>query len=252
MNVLFCGPDDLLVRMANQTCGQRWDIFRAGNSEGVKDFVGTHRFQAALFGLVADDPDLRRMIRFAKNRLDIPVVIGLLPGQETRDAMDTLPSGLDIALTGCADDRFIKLQCDALMRLAHHAASPDITSGNVTYHSSTDVFSVHGRAFRLPYKKHKLLQLLFLEQGRVVSNQMVFDHLYGWEEPPNAKIVDVYICQIRRARRDAGATDDCIRTVWGAGYSVDARDHDRQPDSDGGSRRALTAAVLPAATTPQG
>lgn len=113
---------------------------RAGKSDYMEGFVRTHRLQAAIFGLFVDGLDLRRMIRFAKKRLAILVVIERLPGQETPDALDNLPPGLDIALTGCAGDRFIGLQCDALMRLTHHAASPDITSGNVTYHSRRDVF----------------------------------------------------------------------------------------------------------------
>ncbi len=220
MNILYFGSDELLARVRRQVTKQSWDIHRAKDPDHVLDYEGTHSFQAALFGLCEGGQAVRTAVRKAKNALDIPVAIGLAAQDQAVSYCERSQPGLDIVVPECGNDRLTKQQCDAILRFANGAPSENITCGGVSFHISEDRFSVNGQDICLPQKKHKLLELLFLKRGRTVTKEMVFNHLYGWEEPPEAKIVDVYVCQIRRALRNAGLEQDCIETVWGQGYRV--------------------------------
>ena len=100
---------------------------------------------------------------------------------------------MDIVLPDCGNDRVTKLSCDTILRLANGVPTESITCGNVRFDLAENRFSVKGEAIHLPRKKHKLLERLFLKQGRTVSKEMMFDHLYGWDEPPEAKIIDVFV-----------------------------------------------------------
>lgn len=220
MNVLFFGSDELLARVRRQAIGQSWDIYRAEDPDHVLDFGGTHTFQAALFGLCEDGQTVRAAVKNAKSTLDVPVVVGLASHDRALSFCERAQPGLDIVLPECGNDHLTKRQCDAVIRLAIGSKSERITCGGVSFHISDDKFSVNGRDVYLPRKKHKLLELLFLKRGRTVTKEMVFNHLYGWEEPPELKIVDVFVCQIRRTLREAGLEQDCIQTVWGQGYRM--------------------------------
>lgn len=220
MNILFFGSDELLARVRSQVKGQSWEIHRADDPEHVLDYQNTHSFQAALLGLCEDGYAVRAVARNAKNALDIPVVIGLATQDQVVSVSERSQPGLDIVVPECGNDCLTKQQCDAILRFANGAPSDSVTCGGVSFHMSEDKFSVNGQDIYLPQKKHRLLELLFLKRGRTVTKEMVFNHLYGWDEPPEAKIVDVFVCQIRRALREAGLEQDCIQTVWGQGYRV--------------------------------
>ncbi len=56
--------------------------------------------------------------------------------------------------------------------------------------------------------------------GRCVTKEMILDHCYGGMDEPEQKIVDVFVCKLRKKLRDAGAPSDFIETVWGRGYLV--------------------------------
>lgn len=220
MNILFFGSDELLARVRKETHGQTWDIYRANDPDEVLAFEGTHVFQAALFGLCTEGSAIGSAVVNAKKTLDVPVAIGLASQDQAGEPCKILKYGLDIIVTECGNDRLIKLQCDAIVRIANGTRSERITCGGVSFHTSENRFSVNGQYIHLPQKKHKLLELLFLRRGRTVNKDMVFNHLYGWDEPPEIKIVDVFVCQIRRILREAGLNQDCIQTIWGQGYRV--------------------------------
>ena len=220
MNILVFGPDRLMPRIRDQKVGASWDLFRAKSAEEIWDFFGTHEFQAAVMGVCSNDPEALQCIRLAKEVLRVPVVIALASAHEAATFGGHLPVGADVVLIDCGEDRLTKLQCDALVRFANQVAVEDISSGDVTFHMSRNTFSVKGQDIHLPRKQHQLLELLFLKQGRTVTTEMVFNQLYGWEKPPSSKIVDVFICQIRRKLREAGSERNCIQTIWGQGYSL--------------------------------
>jgi len=220
MNILFLGSDELLARLRKQTIGQTWEIYHAKELDHILDFEGTHVFQAALIELSSGASGIRAAAQNSKKVLGVPVVIGLLSQDQAVGFSGKSQQGLDVVVPECGNDRLTKLQCDAILRFANGTPSDSIVCGGVTFHISQDRFSVNGRDIHLPPKKHKLLELLFLKRGRTVTKDMVFNHLYGWDEPPAAKIVDVFVCQIRRLLREAGLNQDCIQTVWGQGYRI--------------------------------
>ena len=53
----------------------------------------------------------------------------------------------------------------------------------------------------------------------VLTKEAFLNHLYGGMDEPEMKIIDVFICKLRRKLSDAGAPN-VIATVWGRGYMV--------------------------------
>ena len=66
-----------------------------------------------------------------------------------------------------------------------------------------------------------MYELLCLRKGNVVSKESFLNHLYGGTDEPEMKIIDVFICKLRKKIKKAEARSPLIQTVWGRGYRVD-------------------------------
>ena len=81
---------------------------------------------------------------------------------------------------------------------------------------------VHGRALDLINKEYQMLELLCLCSGQVVSKETFLVHLYGGIDEPETKIIDVFICKLRKKIGRETHDTVLIETVWGRGYRVNA------------------------------
>jgi two-component system, cell cycle response regulator CtrA len=70
----------------------------------------------------------------------------------------------------------------------------------------------------LTSKEHQMLELLGLRQGKTVSKEQFLNHLYGGIEEPEQKIIDVFICKLRKKLSRASGGKHYIETIWGRGY----------------------------------
>jgi two-component system cell cycle response regulator CtrA len=68
-------------------------------------------------------------------------------------------------------------------------------------------------------KEYAILELLVLRKGMVLTKEAFLNHLYGGMDEPEMKIIDVFICKLRKKLTLAGA-DNLIGTVWGRGYMI--------------------------------
>jgi two-component system cell cycle response regulator CtrA len=80
--------------------------------------------------------------------------------------------------------------------------------------------TANGIAVALTGKEFELLQLLMLRKNLVLTKEAILDQLYGGLDEPEVKIIDVFVCKIRKKLARAGL-DNVIGTVWGRGYTID-------------------------------
>ena len=79
--------------------------------------------------------------------------------------------------------------------------------------------TVAGTPIHLTGKEYAILELLMLRKGMVLTKEAFLNHLYGGMDEPEVKIIDVFICKLRKKLAQAGA-DNLIGTVWGRGYML--------------------------------
>ena len=97
-----------------------------------------------------------------------------------------------------------------------------LTVGGVTLNLTDRVAMIGDSRINLTGKEYALLELLALRAGDVLSKADMMDHLYEPGKEPEVKILDVFICKMRRKLRLAGV--DPIETVWARGYVIPASD----------------------------
>jgi two-component system cell cycle response regulator CtrA len=106
----------------------------------------------------------------------------------------------------------------------HSAAA--IKTGALVIDPATRIASVNDRPLRLTPKEYAIIELLSLRKGTVLTKEMMLSHLYGGMDEPELKIIDVFVCKLRKKLALATGGHHYIETVWGRGYVM------RDPVSD--------------------
>jgi DNA-binding winged helix-turn-helix (wHTH) protein/TfoX/Sxy family transcriptional regulator of competence genes len=82
----------------------------------------------------------------------------------------------------------------------------------------THVALVEDRPVALTEKEYGIIELLSLRKGTILTKEMFLDHLYGGTDEPELKIIDVFVCKLRKKIAEATGGHHYIETVWGRGY----------------------------------
>ena len=106
-----------------------------------------------------------------------------------------------------------------------------IRTGDLVVDLDSHLVSVHDNPVRLTAKESSILELLSVRQGTTVTKEMLLNHLYGGTDEPQLKIIDVFVCKLRKKLAQATGGNHYIETVWGRGYML------RDPAATGATRK---------------
>ncbi len=167
-----------------------------------------------------DGYDVIRRIRRA--RVDTRVM--MIPDTpHSHDRTLALQIGADDCVSPLAEPRELALRIRALLQRPQGGDAIYLMSGGVQLNPRAMAVFVHGEPVRLTGKEFAVLQLLLERKGRAVSKEDFMLHLYDGSDDPETKIIDVFICKVRRKLAAAGARD-IVKTVWGRGYMISSKD----------------------------
>ena len=101
----------------------------------------------------------------------------------------------------------------------HEADSESvIRTGMLVVNLDSRVVSVNDQPVHLTGKEYGILELLNMRKGTTLTKEMFLNHLYGGMDEPEVKIIDVFVCKLRKKLAQATGGDHYIETVWGRGY----------------------------------
>ncbi|HVO15478.1 MAG TPA: response regulator transcription factor [Alphaproteobacteria bacterium] len=162
-----------------------------------------------------DGYEVLRRLRSAK--IETPVLI--LSGMSELDAkIKGLGFGADDYLTKPFDKRELIARIQAIVRRAKGHSDSLIRTGRLTVNLDTRTAEVNGAPLHLTGKEYGILELLSLRKGTTLTKEMFLNHLYGGMDEPELKIIDVFVCKLRKKLAAACDGENYIETVWGRGY----------------------------------
>jgi two-component system cell cycle response regulator CtrA len=149
----------------------------------------------------------------------MPVLI-LSGDAEVESRLSCLHKGADDYLLKPFHMQELTARLQALVRRANGHSQNILQFGDLTLNLSARDVRVGDTRVDLTAKEYQMFELLCLRKGNVVSKESFLDHLYGGMDEPEMKIIDVFICKLRKKIEKAGAASPLIQTVWGRGYRV--------------------------------
>ena len=102
----------------------------------------------------------------------------------------------------------------------------EVNTGDLVVNLDQKTVEVNGARVHLTGKEYQMLELLSLRKGTTLTKEMFLNHLYGGMDEPELKIIDVFICKLRKKLSVATGGKNYIETVWGRGYVL------REPDEN--------------------
>lgn len=163
--------------------------------------------------------ELLRRLRSTKNQTPVVILSGL---NGVSEKIRGLSAGADDYVEKPCNNKELVARLHAVVRRAMGYSDSKISLGRISINLQTKTAKTDGCLLKLTSKEYAILELLMLKKGYTLSKEAFLTHLYDERsEEPAQKIVDVFICKLRKKLEHAlGSKDTYIATVWGRGYML--------------------------------
>ena len=159
--------------------------------------------------------EVLRSLRVSKVHTPILILSGLAG---TEDKVKSLGIGADDYLTKPFHKDELVARIQAIVRRSKGHAQSVIQTGELVVHLDTKTVEVGGVRVHLTGKEYQMLELLSLRKGTPLTKEMFLNHLYGGMDEPEVKIIDVFICKLRKKLANASNGKNFVETLWGRGH----------------------------------
>ncbi len=162
-----------------------------------------------------DGIEVLRRLRDARIQTPVLILSGL---GESGHKVKGLGTGADDYLTKPFNKEELIARVQAIVRRSKGHSQSVISTGRLTVNLDARTVSVDGETIHLTGKEYGILELLALRKGTTLAKEMFLNHLYNGMDEPELKIIDVFICKLRKKLAAALDGITYIETVWGRGY----------------------------------
>ncbi|WP_373356874.1 response regulator transcription factor CtrA [Pseudoroseicyclus sp. CXY001] len=185
--------------------------------EGI-DLAKLYDYDLILLDLNLPDMTGHEVLRQLRvSRVDTPILV-LTGDDATESKLKSFGFGADDYLTKPFHREELIARIHAIIRRSKGHAQSVIKTGRITVNLDAKTVDVDGSPVHLTGKEYQMFELLSLRKGTTLTKEMFLNHLYGGMDEPELKIIDVFICKLRKKLSQATGGENHIETVWGRGY----------------------------------
>jgi two-component system cell cycle response regulator CtrA len=191
----------------------------AETGEEALDLAKHYEYDLIMLDVLLPDMegyDVLRKLRGSKIGTPVLMMSGLSRAQAKIKGLEL---GADDYITKPYEREEVLARANAVIRRSRGFSHNIITAGRIQINIESMEVSVEDKIVHLTSKEYSILELLILRKGVALTKEVFLNHLYGGLDEPDGKIIDVFICKLRK-KLSALGLNDLITTVWGKGYMI--------------------------------
>ena len=227
MRVLLIEDEPFTSRAINlMLTAEGFNVYPTDLGEEGLDLGKLYDYDIILLDLNLPDMhgyDVLKKLRAAKVQTPVLILSGI---SEMDSKVRSFGFGADDYVTKPFHCDELVARIQAVVRRSKGHSQSVIITGKLAINLDTKTVEVDGARVHLTGKEYAMLELLSLRKGSTLTKEMFLNHLYGGMDEPEMKIIDVFICKMRKKLTAATGGDNYVETVWGRGYVL--RDPDEQ------------------------
>lgn len=203
------------------------NVYTTDMGEDGIDLAKLYDYELILLDLGLPDMnghEVLRQLRLAK--VDTPI-LNLSGSDDTENKIKGFGFGADDYLTKPFHREELVARIHAIIRRSKGHSQSVIKTGEILVNLDAKTVEAGNKPVHLTGKEYQMLELLSLRKGTTLTKEMFLNHLYGGMDEPELKIIDVFICKLRKKLANATDGANYIETVWGRGYVL----RDPQPEA---------------------
>jgi two-component system cell cycle response regulator CtrA len=194
------------------------NVYCTDMGEDGIDLAKLYDYDLILLDLNLPDMSGHEVLRQVRQaRVETPILI-LSGADDTENKLKGFGFGADDYLTKPFHREELVARIHAIIRRSKGHSQSVIKTGRIAVNLDAKTVDVEGKTVHLTGKEYQMLELLSLRKGTTLTKEMFLNHLYGGMDEPELKIIDVFICKLRKKLAEATGGDNYIETVWGRGY----------------------------------
>jgi two-component system cell cycle response regulator CtrA len=203
--------------------------------EGI-DLAKLYDYDLILLDLGLPDMNGHEVLRQLRlSKVETPILI-LSGSDDTENKIKGFGFGADDYMTKPFHRDELVARIHAIIRRSKGHSQSVIRTGEIAVNLDAKTVEARGKTVHLTGKEYQMLELLSLRKGTTLTKEMFLNHLYGGMDEPELKIIDVFICKLRKKLAQATDGENYIETVWGRGYVL------RDPEPMASERRMAISA----------
>jgi two-component system cell cycle response regulator CtrA len=196
------------------------NVFTTDLGEDAIELASVYDYDLMLLDLdLADIEGLEVLRALRMKKLRTPVII-LTASSDIETKVKALSAGADDFISKPFHKAELAARINAVVRRSRGHSESIIRTGNIALNIDTRTAEVCGQPVHLTPSEYKVLELLSLRKNSVLTKEMCLNHLYNGLREPEVKIIDVFICKLRKKLAAVAEGDNQIETVWGGGYML--------------------------------
>jgi two-component system cell cycle response regulator CtrA len=219
MRILLVEDDTNVSRMIELMLTRaNFNVTATDLGEEAISLAGHYDYDLILLDLTLADMsghDVLRQLR--QNKIDLPVIV-LTGADDTNSKIKSFGTGADDYITKPFHQEELIARIHAIIRRSKGHAQSIIKTGIVSVNLDEKSVKVGDKLLHLTGKEYQVLELLSLRKGTTLTKDVFLSQLYGGMDEPDIKIIDVFICKLRKKLELATGCHSNIETVWGRGY----------------------------------
>ena len=221
MRILLVEDDPITSKAIEMMLGiANLNVYATDMGEEGVDLAKIYDYDLILLNI--DLPDINghevlRQLRIAK--VETPIMF-LTCHDDVENKLKAFGFGADDYMTKPFHRQELIARIHAIVRRSKGHAQSVIQTGKIEVNLDAKTVTVDGKQIHLTGKEYQMLELLSLRKGMLLIKEMFLNHLYGGMDEPGLKIIDVFICKLRKKLTEATGGEDYIETIWGRGYTL--------------------------------